>query len=158
MIGASNAPLSTTQTAMPSAFALIAALNALIISPTSALVEPVHVYVVSISFAASAAPYCVGTKNGFVVTWLMNANFHFGCFGKTFAVAASGAASAAWAAARVGTDSAAPPTARRFSKVLRSMPRCSSSSPLRSSSLTASYLLVSGERRTAPPAERMSAY
>jgi len=33
------------------------------------------------SEAASAAPYCVGTKNGFVVTWLMNANFHFGCFG-----------------------------------------------------------------------------
>ena len=43
LIGASNAPLSTTQTAMPSAFALIAALNALIISPTSAFVEPVHV-------------------------------------------------------------------------------------------------------------------
>ena len=40
LIGASNAPLSTTHTAMPSALALIAALNALIISPTSALVEP----------------------------------------------------------------------------------------------------------------------
>src|SRR6185503_12963904 len=143
LIGASNAPLSTTQTAMPSALALIAALNALIISPTSALVDPDHVYVVSVSLAASAAPYCVGTKNGLVVTWLMNANLHFGCFGKTFAVAASGAARADWAAARVGTDSAAPPTARRFSKVLRSMP-CCSSSPLRSSSLTASYLLVSG--------------
>ena len=40
LIGASNAPLSTTHTAMPSALALIAALNALIISPTSAFVEP----------------------------------------------------------------------------------------------------------------------
>jgi hypothetical protein len=33
------------------------------------------------SAQASAAPYCVGTKNGFVVTWLMNANFHFGWLG-----------------------------------------------------------------------------
>ena len=43
LIGASNAPLSTTHTAMPSALALMAALKALIISPTSAFVEPVHV-------------------------------------------------------------------------------------------------------------------
>ena len=73
--------MSTTQTAIPSALALTAALNALIISPTSAFVEPVHWYAVSQSFDASAAPYWVGTKNGFVVTWLMNTNFHFGCFG-----------------------------------------------------------------------------
>ena len=79
MIGASNAPLSTTQTAMPSAFALIAALKALIISPTSAFVEPPQVNRQLTSAHASAAPYWVGTKNGFVVTWLMNANFHFGC-------------------------------------------------------------------------------
>ena len=81
LIGASNAPLSTTQTAIPSALALIAALNALIISPTSAFVDPVHVYAHVESFAASAAPYCVGTKNGFVVTWLTKTNFHFGCLG-----------------------------------------------------------------------------
>src|SRR5688572_12349229 len=80
LIGASKAPLSTTQTPMPSALALIAALNALIISPTSAFVEPLHVYETSSIFAASAAPYCVGTKNGLVVTWQMRANFHFGCF------------------------------------------------------------------------------
>ncbi len=45
LIGASNAFASTTATAMPADFALIAALNALIIWPTSALAEPVHVYV-----------------------------------------------------------------------------------------------------------------
>src|SRR3954447_5092296 len=78
LIGASNADLSTTQTAMPSAFALIAALNAFSISPTSAFVDPPHVYLHLTSAHASAAPYCVGTKKGFVVTWLMNANFHLG--------------------------------------------------------------------------------
>src|SRR5262245_57334017 len=76
LIGASNAALSTTQTAIPSALALTAELKALSISPTSAFVEPLHVYVVLTRADASAAPYCVGTKNGFVVTWLMNANFH----------------------------------------------------------------------------------
>src|SRR5262245_23750970 len=81
LIGASKADLSTTQTAMPSDFALTAALKALIISPTSAFVDPVHVNVVLTSAPASWAPYCVGTKNGLVVTWLMKANFHFGCEG-----------------------------------------------------------------------------
>src|SRR4029453_14179022 len=103
LIGASNAPLSTTQTAMPSAFALTAALNALIISATSALVEPDQVYVVSVSFAASAAPYCVGTKNGFVVTWLMNANFQLGCDGY-FPFAAFEAPNAACALASAGSE------------------------------------------------------
>src|SRR5437764_13290532 len=73
LIGASKADLSTTQTAIPSALALIAALKALIISPTSAFVEPVHVKPTLTSAAASEAPYWVGTKNGFVVTWLTNA-------------------------------------------------------------------------------------
>jgi hypothetical protein len=26
-------------------------------------------------------PYCVGTKNGFVVTWQITTNFHLGCDG-----------------------------------------------------------------------------
>ena len=146
LIGASKAPLSTTQTPMPAALALMAALKALIISPTSALVDPVQVYATSNALAASAAPYCVGTKNGFVVTWLMRANFHFGCLGNTVASEPSDAPSAASAAISVGTDSAAPPTAMRFSSEARSRPRSSSSSPLRSSSLTASYLLVLGRR------------
>src|ERR1022692_3150512 len=35
------------------------------------------------SAAASAKPYWVGTKNGFVVTWLTKVNFHGGVFGKS---------------------------------------------------------------------------
>src|SRR6266568_9173084 len=81
LIGASKAFASTTATAMPSAFALIAALNAFSISPTTAFTEPDHVYAQLTSAHASAAPYCVGTKNGFVVTWLMNANLNFGWAG-----------------------------------------------------------------------------
>ena len=34
------------------------------------------------SAAASASPYWVGVKNGFVVTWLTNQNCHFGVLGK----------------------------------------------------------------------------
>src|ERR1039457_4499683 len=34
------------------------------------------------SAAASARPYWVGVKNGFVVTWLTNQNCHFGVVGK----------------------------------------------------------------------------
>ena len=59
---------------MPSAFALIALLNALTISLTFALSEPVHWNVQLTSLHASSAPYCVGTKNGFVVTWLTKTN------------------------------------------------------------------------------------
>ena len=45
--------------------------------------EPVHWYEAARSAQASAAPYCVGVKNGFVVTWLTNTNFHFGVSGKS---------------------------------------------------------------------------
>src|SRR5262245_55621241 len=82
----------------------------------------------------------------------MNANFHFGCFGNTVAAARSGAASAASAATSDGTDNAAPPRAIRLSNEPRSMPPASFSSPLRSSSVTAPYLLVSGRRASAHPA------
>ena len=73
-------PLVDDATAMPAALALIAALNALIILATSAVLGP-STCTSSRERAASAAPYCVGTKNGLVVTWLMKANFHFGCLG-----------------------------------------------------------------------------
>ena len=43
LMGASKAFLSTTATAIPSALALIAALKALIIWPTSAFSEPLQV-------------------------------------------------------------------------------------------------------------------
>src|SRR6266516_4101738 len=42
--------------------------------------------------AATANPFCVGTKNRFVVTWLLNQNCHAGVFGKFPAVSL-----AAWA-------------------------------------------------------------
>src|SRR5262249_61367421 len=82
LIGASKAALSTTHTAIPSDFALTAELKALSISPTSAFSDPPHVYEQLTSAQASVAPYCVGTKNGFVVTWLTKANFHFGWLGE----------------------------------------------------------------------------
>src|SRR5579885_3186358 len=81
LIGASKATLSITETAIPAALAVTAALSAFTIWPTSLDAEPVHWNVTSTSAAASAAPYCVGTKNGFVVTWLTNTNFHLGCLG-----------------------------------------------------------------------------
>ena len=89
----------------------------------------------------------------------MNANFHFGCFGKTVAAAAAGAATAASTAARDGIDSAALPSATRFSSEPRFMPPASFSSPLRSSSLTASYLLVwGGAYEPGATARSMSGY
>src|SRR3954469_9550223 len=121
LMGASKAPLSTTHTAMPAALALTAALKALIISPTSALVEPPQVKPTPSREPASAAPYWVGTKNGFVVTWLMNANFHLGCFGKDDAAPVT-APNALSAPTRAGSESAAPPRAIRRSREARSTP------------------------------------
>ena len=59
---------------MPLTPALIAVLNALTISPTLAVCEPVHWYEHPSSLQASAAPFCVGVKNGLVVTWLTSVN------------------------------------------------------------------------------------
>src|SRR4030095_6727083 len=80
--GALKAVLSTTAMAIPSALPLIAVFVALTISATTELAEPVHWYVQRRSLHASSAPYWVGVKNGFVVTWLMKTNFQFGVFGK----------------------------------------------------------------------------
>src|SRR5919109_2170970 len=76
-VGALNAFVSISDTAMPSALELIALLTALTISPTLLRSEPVHWYVQPSSLQASSAPYFVGTKNGFVVTWLTNVNLNF---------------------------------------------------------------------------------
>src|SRR5919197_5295948 len=81
-VGALNAFWSTRQTAMPSALAAIAAFIALTISLTSAVFEPVHWNVVLTSALASSMPYCVGVKNGFVVTWLTKTNLYLGVGGK----------------------------------------------------------------------------
>src|SRR5918911_1230931 len=75
--------LSTTATAMPSALAETAEDMALTISGTLESFEPVHWNEAPRRAQASAAPYCVGVKNGLVVTWLTNTNFHFGVFGKS---------------------------------------------------------------------------
>src|SRR5919205_3169564 len=79
LMGPLNALRSTSATAMPSTFALTALLNALTISLTLLLSEPVHWYEHPSSLQASSAPYFVGTKNGFVVTWLTNVNLSFFC-------------------------------------------------------------------------------
>src|SRR3954447_8811790 len=81
LIGPSKALLSVTAMARPAALALMAALVALTILPTSAFWSPVHWKSQLTRAQASSAPYCVGTKNGFVVTWLMNTNFHLGWLG-----------------------------------------------------------------------------
>src|SRR3954451_23743732 len=77
LVGPLNALVSTSATAMPSALELIALFIALTIWPTLLLSEPVHWYVQPSSLQASSAPYFVGTKNGFVVTWLTNTNLYF---------------------------------------------------------------------------------
>ena len=80
--GSVNADLSTTASARPSALPLIAVFVALTISATTESFDPVHWNAAPSSAHASAAPYCVGVKNGFVVTWQTKTNFHLGVFGK----------------------------------------------------------------------------
>src|SRR5690242_10548889 len=81
--GVVNAVALITATAMPLAFAEIAAFVALTICGTLEVAEPVQDGLGRPSrAAASASPYWVGTKNGLVVTWLTKANFHAGVFGK----------------------------------------------------------------------------
>src|SRR5215210_4544705 len=81
-IGLLKATGSTTQTAIPSALPEMAVFIASIICETTESSEPVHCDVVPRSACASSMPYCVGTKNGFVVTWLTKTKFHSGVFGK----------------------------------------------------------------------------
>src|SRR6185437_7874153 len=81
LTGSLKASLSTTATAIPLAFALIAVFMALTISATIEFCDPVHWNSVPSSADASWAPYWVGVKNGFVVTWQTNTNFHFGVCG-----------------------------------------------------------------------------
>ena len=99
-VGSLNAFRSTRQTAMPSTLPEIAVFIALTISPTSAVLDPVHWNVVFSSAHASSMPYCVGTKNGFVVTWLTNTNRYFGVAGKFPAPAAPSSGVLARLAAR----------------------------------------------------------
>ena len=63
---------------MPSTFSVIAASIAFTIWDATDVCDPVHCEVQPNTEHASAMPYWVGTKNGLVVTWLTNTNFHFG--------------------------------------------------------------------------------
>ena len=67
---------------MPSASAAIAASKALTISPMSEVSEPVHCDVGTEQRRGVLDAVLVGTKNGFVVTWLTNTKFHSGVSGK----------------------------------------------------------------------------
>ena len=126
-VGSLNAFRSTRQTAMPSTLPAIAVFIALTISPTSAVFEPVHWNVVFSNAQASSMPYCVGTKNGFVVTWLTNTNRYFGVAGKLPAPAAPSSLSSLDLpqAASARLSAAAPPPA---SAIRREMPARASSS------------------------------
>src|ERR1019366_8393027 len=84
-VGPVNAFGSIMQQAIPSAPAVIALLNAVTIWGTLLDVEPVHWDVQPNSAHASAMPFCVGVKNGFVVTWLTNTNLNFFWFPKMLA-------------------------------------------------------------------------
>src|ERR1700722_16825984 len=74
--GALNACRSIRATAIPSAPPVTALFSAFTIWFTLLLSEPVHWAEQPSSLLASAAPYCVGTKNGFVVTCLTNTNLN----------------------------------------------------------------------------------
>src|SRR5919107_2595483 len=81
-IGSLKATGSTTATAMPSALPEMAVFIASTISLATDCSEPVHCDVVPSSACASSMPYWVGTKKGFVVTWLTKTKFHSGVSGK----------------------------------------------------------------------------
>src|SRR4051812_18673279 len=65
---------------------------ALTISLTFDVSEPVHWYEQPSSLHASSAPYLVGTKNGFVVTWLTRTNFSLPSLPKTLPPSSAAAA------------------------------------------------------------------
>src|SRR5215211_4066779 len=155
--GALKAFLSTTARAIPSALAEIAVLVALTISATIESLDPVHWNSQLSRAQASWAPYWVGVKNGLVVTWQMNTNFHFGVEGKSPAAVADAesplflssllvqAASSAEAASDA-LVSPTPPSSRRRVTLLR--PRVSTASSTTGSSLDMATLLGTGGARS----------
>src|SRR5579872_6798013 len=130
LTGSLKACGSMIATAMPSTLAAMAVFIAFTISATLLLTDPVHWNWQLNRRAASCAPYCVGTKNGFVVTWLTNVNRHRGWPG--YGLARSGArlcaASAVpgfWPSAltTAGIESAVVPSAARRISSRRENPR-----------------------------------
>src|SRR5215213_5561525 len=154
--GALKAFLSTTARAIPSALAEIAVLVALTISATIESLDPVHWKSQLSRAQASWAPYWVGVKNGLVVTWQTNTNFHFGVEGKSPAAVADAeslllssllvqAASSA-EAARDALVSPMPPSSRR--RVTRLRPRVSTASSTTGSTLDITTLPGTGSARS----------
>src|SRR5215211_4770989 len=154
--GALKAFLSTTARAIPSALAEIAFLVALTISATIESLDPVHWNSQLRRAQASWAPYWVGVKNGLVVTWQTNTNFHFGVEGKSPAAVADApslllssllvqAASSAEAASDA-LVSPMPPSSRR--RVTRLRPRVSTASSTTGSTLDMATLLGTGGARS----------
>src|SRR5918998_6364397 len=92
---------------MPSVLADTAVLVASTISTTTELTEPVHWYWTPSSLHASSAPYWVGVKNGFVVTWQTKPNFHDGVLGKLPMASTAVACSPQLATVRADAASAA---------------------------------------------------
>ncbi len=86
--GSVKACRSTSEMAIASALAATAVLKELTISEATDVCEPVHCQVQLNRSHASAMPYCVGTKNGLVVTWFTKTNFHGWWLGNLAAVAA----------------------------------------------------------------------
>ena len=66
--------MSISAIAIPSTPAATALFIALTICEMLLESDPVHWYEQPSSLHASAAPFCVGVKNVFVVTWLTNVN------------------------------------------------------------------------------------
>src|SRR6266566_2417964 len=83
--GALKACRSVSATAIPSAPPVTALFSAVTIWLTLLVSDPVHWYSQPSSLLASAAPYWVGVKKGFVVTWLTNTNLYFLCEPNTLA-------------------------------------------------------------------------
>src|SRR5215218_10830360 len=155
LTGSLKASLSTTASAIPSALAEMAVFMALTISATIESLDPVHWNSQLSSAQASWAPYWVVVKNGLVVTWQTNTNFHFGVEGKSPAAVADAelllssllvqAASSAEAASDA-LVSPMPPSSRR--RVTRLRPRVSTASSTTGSSLDMATLLGTGGARS----------
>src|ERR671920_878522 len=154
--GALKAFLSTTARAIPSALAEMAVLVALTISATIESLDPVHWNSQLSRAQASWAPYWVGVKNGLVVTWQTNTNFHFGVEGKSPAAVAdaespllSALLVQAASSAEAASDALVrpmPPSSRR--RVTRLRPRVSTASSTAGWTLDMATLLGTGGARS----------
>ena len=117
-VGPLNAVRETRQTAMPAALAVIAGVERVDhLADVGCLRSRPLVAAAEQRARVLRRRRSVGTKNGFVVTWLTKTNFHFGCdLMKLSAASASATAPIAGVAMTdAGTASAAAPRPARLS-------------------------------------------